>query len=305
MYWDGFILTININRLLFHEKPKSEALIVESVKLDFTAFAISGEIDLNRLASELGISGKYRWEEPMILCPEKLRPISDYPPERKRVFLYFFGGIVFINSSEKDIDDFFTNVEKFSDEIKDHRNILFRDNYSLDIEAGAKPSITNDYALMTEYDPAFADIICFVIAKSVALERIEEQVENVLDEMEIFMGRLGRGKLGMPDKRLARLASKILSFKYHSISHIMVLDKPDVTWNNQETDRLYLTMANLFELNQRYTEIRHKSETLMDITEVFSTLSHARREARLELAIIILIVIEIIIYIAEILLKSS
>jgi len=50
----------------------------------------------------------------------------------------------------------------------------------------------------------------------------------------------------------------------------MVLDKPDITWDDPEADRLYLTMARLFELNQRYQEIKHKSETLLDMTDVFS-----------------------------------
>lgn len=111
----------------------------------------------------------------------------------------------------------------------------------------------------------------------------------------------GELDLGIPDKRLAKLASKILNFKYRSISSIMVLDKPDITWDNPEADRLYLTMANLFELSQRYQEIRHKSETLMDITEVFTSLSHARRASRLEWIIIILIFIEIVIYLFQIL----
>jgi uncharacterized Rmd1/YagE family protein len=81
----------------------------------------------------------------------------------------------------------------------------------------------------------------------------------------------------------------------------MVLDKPEITWENQEADRFYMTMANLFELSQRYHEIKHKSETLMDITEVFSSLSHARRASRLEWIIIALIFIEIVIYLFQIL----
>jgi uncharacterized Rmd1/YagE family protein len=79
----------------------------------------------------------------------------------------------------------------------------------------------------------------------------------------------------------------------------MVLDKPEITWENQEADSLYLTMADLFELRQRYEEIRHKSETLMDITEVFSSLSHARRASRLEWIIIILIFVEIVLYLFQ------
>jgi uncharacterized Rmd1/YagE family protein len=58
-------------------------------------------------------------------------------------------------------------------------------------------------------------------------------------------------------------------------------------------------MASLFELNPRYQEIKHKSETLLDMTDVFSGLSHARRSARLEWIIIILIAIEIVIYLMQ------
>jgi len=93
---------------------------------------------------------------------------------------------------------------------------------------------------------------------------------------------------------MARLASSILSFKFTSIAHIMVLDKPDITWDDPEADSLYLAMASLFELNQRYQEIKRKSETLLDMTAVFTGLSHARRSARLEWIIIILIAIEIV-----------
>jgi len=39
----------------------------------FNAFAFGGELDLNRLAIVLGISRKYRWEEPMKLNPGDLR----------------------------------------------------------------------------------------------------------------------------------------------------------------------------------------------------------------------------------------
>jgi len=48
------------------------------------------------------------------------------------------------------------------------------------------------------------------------------------------------------------------------------------------------------EADPRYQEIKHKSETLMDVTDVFSSLSHARRAARLEWIIIILIAFEIV-----------
>jgi required for meiotic nuclear division protein 1 len=267
----------------------------------FTAFTLAGELDLNRLGTHQGIIRKYRWEEPMLLNPMTLQPLAGDRSGMQQVYLYHFGGVVFLNCTDSIIRDFSREMEKITDTFKDFPNIKYQEQYTLRIEEGGALAISNDHAVMPRYDRAFVDIIAFVIAKSVALERIEEQVDKVLDEMEGIITLLDQGKLNIPDKRLAKLASKILNFKYRSIAYIMVLDKPDITWENLEADRLYLTMANLFELNQRYQEIRHKSETLMDITEVFTSLSHARRASRLEWIIIVLIFIEIVIYLFQIL----
>ena len=267
----------------------------------FNAFALSGELELNRLGSHLGAVRKYRWEEPMLLNPVTLQPLTGERAEEQQVYLYYFGGVVFLNCTDDIIRDFSREIGKITDSFKGFPNLKYQEHYSLRIEEGGALAITNDYAVMPRYERAFIDIVAFVIAKSVALERIEEQVDMVLDEMEGVIALLDQGKLSIPDKRLANLASKILNFKYRSIAYIMVLDKPEITWENQEADRFYMTMANLFELSQRYHEIKHKSETLMDITEVFSSLSHARRASRLEWIIIALIFIEIVIYLFQIL----
>lgn len=267
---------------------------------DFSGYAFRGELDLNRLAQLLGIGRRYRWEEPMVLDPDDLRPIPEGADKNRRVYLYFFGSAVFVNCPRDAILGFCAKMAVHWEAFRDLPAERFRDEYTLQAGDGETAEITNDYAVMPQDDPLFPGIISFVIAKSVALERIEERLDQVLDEVEGLIQRLERGLLRTSDKRLARMASSILSFKYASLANVMVLDKPDSTWENQEADRLYLTMANLFELKQRYSEIRHKSETLLGITEVFSSLSHARRASRLEWIIIILIFIEVVIFVAEI-----
>jgi uncharacterized Rmd1/YagE family protein len=265
--------------------------------LNFKAFAFGGELDLNRLAVKLGITRKYRWEEPMKLNPVTLALAKGNDAEQ--VYLYYFGGVVFLNCSGDIIARFLNSIPQYAESLKGQVQLHYREEYRLEIDPECEPAITNDCAVMPRYDLAFLDIICFVIAKSVALERIEERIDVVFDEVEGLIAKLGKGKLELPDRDMARLASSILSFKFTSIAHIMVLDKPDITWDNPEVDRLYLTMASMFELNQRYQEIKHKSETLLDMTDVFANLSHARRSARLEWIIIILIAIEIVIYLMQ------
>ncbi len=258
----------------------------------FTAFAIGGEIDLNRLTAQLGIDRKYRWEEPMRLNPVTFTPSA--PTDTVWVYLFYFGGIVFLNCSDDIVALCIDGLKQHLLQLKEQPQLPFREDYELMINPAAEPSITNDCALMPEFNQYLLEIICFVITKSVALERIEEDVDSVFDEVGDMIGRLGHGLLELSDKQLAKLASSILAFKYKSIGHIMILDKPEITWNNEEADRFYLFISNLFELRPRYQEIKHKSETLLDITDVFSGLSHARRAARLEWIIIILIAFEII-----------
>ena len=268
---------------------------------DFTAYAFAGELDLNRLGPHLGISRKLRWEEPLLLNPISMEPVTARPSDQHEplAYLYFFGSVVFLDCPHDVIRTFFRYMAKINDIFADLPPLKYQDDYSLRIEENGALAITNDYAVLSHYFPAFVDIIAFVIAKSVALERIEEQVDTVLDEMEGMIELLDKGKLNIPDKKFAKLASTILNFRYSSLVSIMVLDKPDITWDNPEADRLYQTMASLFELDLRYQQIKHKADTLMDTTEVISTLSHATRASRLEIIIIVLIAIEIVIYLFE------
>jgi uncharacterized Rmd1/YagE family protein len=269
-------------------------------RIDFAAFALPGELDLNRLAQKLGIARKYRWEEPLVLNLADLTVSLRERSSVQLVYLYYFGGVVFVNAPDEAMHTFLARMAGVAEEFRPDMSLRYRDDYTLRVDESGRMDVSNDSAVMPRYEHSFLDIICFVIAKSAALERIEEKVDQVLDDMEGLISRLNRGKLSIPDRELARLASTILNFKYTSIAHVMVLDKPEITWEEPEADLLYSTMADLFELDQRYQEIRHKSETLLDITEVFSSLSHARRAARLEWVIIVLILIEIVIFVLEI-----
>lgn len=232
----------------------------------------------------------------------KLNPLTfspAKPDDIQQVYLYYFGGIVFFNCSSDTIARFIDSIPQGADHLIVQPRLPFQEEYRLEINPDGEQAIANDCAVMHQYNIVFLDIICFVIAKSVALERIEERIDVVFDEVEGLIANLDKGRLELPDRDMARLASSILGFKFTSIAHIMVLDKPDITWNNPEADCLYLNMAKLFELNERYQEIKHKSETLLDMTDVLTSLSHARRSARLEWIIIILIAVEIFIYLIQ------
>lgn len=260
--------------------------------ITLTAFALEGELDLNRLAARLNISRKYRWEEPMRLNPVTFTLSQE--GERLQVYLYSFGGLVFVNADEELTARFLGGLGRYVEGLTEHPQLPYREAYRFEIDPSQPERVGNDSAVLQSFRPVYQEITCLVIAQSVALERIEERTDAVLDEVEGLIARLNRGRLELPDRDLARLAATVLGFKYISVAQIMVLDKPDCTWDNADAERFYLTVAGLFELRPRYLEIKHKSETLLDVTDVFANLSHARRSARLEWIIIVLIAFEIV-----------
>jgi uncharacterized Rmd1/YagE family protein len=142
-------------------------------------------------------------------------------------------------------------------------------------------------------------MLSIVLAKSVALERVEEGIDNLLDEIEEIIAKLERGRLTINNTKLSKTVAAILRFKFNIISYLMLLDKPAITWVNQESENLYTNLEQLFELGVRYDNIKGKSETLMDITEVFTTMTYQKRGHTLEWMVIILIAIELVVALVE------
>lgn len=253
--------------------------------IEFNAVSLCNEIDINKIAKHFDIEKKFEWNEPLYLTQKDLKGIINTPAD-KSVFLFSFGSMVFLNFEPHDIADLISYFEKFTDEDMEPE---FKDDFNLEVNPDKEFSIVYDLMVIPHMEEFHPYIISTILAKSVALDRIESGINKLMDDIEDIIKYLEKGHLNISDVRLAKISGKILSFKYNTISYVMLLDKPDVTWINEESENLYKRLEELFELKERYEKIRHKSETLLDITDVFTGLAHAKRGTRLEWMVIILI----------------
>ncbi|MFC3883299.1 RMD1 family protein [Bacillus songklensis] len=266
------------------------------------AFAITNEIDLNRIAQQCGIPKKFTWEEPLILKNGILQSIlGKEVEETKSVLVFSFGSVVFINhSDDNEMNVFFSYLQSFEPEIDLHSVRRYTDDYSLHISGTANLELTDEYVIVPEYEVFYPELISTVLAKSVALEKTEEQLGAIQDRLENMIDRLEKGKLRIGDKELARTTAKILRHDYNTLAYIMILDKPDITWTNSNANEFYDRMLNFFELNDRHIILKSKTETLYNIIDGFSTISHSIRGLFVEWIVVILIMIEISLTLLEI-----
>lgn len=266
-------------------------------EVQFKAVSVCNEINLNILANHFGIKKKFEWEDFLRLGSHQLTGILK-EPENKYVNLFAFGCLVFVNLQHHEMVDVLNYLATVEPRLAQH-SFEFTDDYSLEIRKETEiepdqPLFTNDFMIATEYGSYQMEILSIVLAKSVALEKIENDIEILLDEIELVIQAMQRGRLSARDEKIAIISARILSFKYNTISSIMILDKPDITWNNEKAEALYSNLSHIFELDERFNKVQMKAETLMDIVQVFTTFTQHKKANTLEIMIIALILFEIV-----------
>lgn len=259
----------------------------------FIALVISNEIDLNKIAQHFGISQDFKWEDWLALKENFLTGILR-EPENKEVYIFHFGSMVCVNCQHHEVMDIIQYLKRLEKSLNTVNPFEYTDDYLLDINPAGEYAISNDGMVTTVEEDFQREIVATVLAKSVALDRIEIETSKLLDEIEDLVTLLHQGNLSIKDNKLSKISARILGFKLNTISYIMLLDKPDITWVNEEAAELFSELSSLFELEDRHEKVKLKAETVMDIMQVFVTMAHARRGNQLEWAIIILIAIEIV-----------
>jgi uncharacterized Rmd1/YagE family protein len=266
----------------------------------FSAYAVTNEIDLNRIAVKCGIPKKYTWEEPLIIKEQTLNTILGKVEEPSaQIMVFSFGSVIFINCDANCIDTFIQYLKTFKKDIALDNYTKFFDNYELRIDEHEEFQVTDEYITAPEEFHYMVDLISIVIAKSVALEKTEDKLSIILDSLEHMIDKLEKYNLKVSNKELAQTTSKIIRHEYNTIAHIMILDKPSVTWDIVDAENFYNKLSVFFELNERYQILKEKTKILNSIIDNFSSISLSIRGLFVEWLIVLLIVVEVILMLID------
>jgi uncharacterized Rmd1/YagE family protein len=257
------------------------------------AFVVAPEINLLNVALHFGIRRTLKWDDSVKLTENNLRGIINDTRE-KRVYIYPFGSVVFVNFQEHEKADMLKYLKRIEKGVNLGAHEFF-DEYTIEVVSVPEKEPTFEYMQVREYADYLLEVVATILAKSIALDRTEHAIDILLDKTESVVANLRNGHLNTSDSELAKMAANVLEFKLDTVSFVAILDKPEVTWDNEAAGELFDRLSKTFELDERYQKSYSKLETLKDITEVFTALSHAKRGNRLEWMIIILIAVELLV----------
>lgn len=212
-----------------------------------------------------------------------------------RLFLFHFGALVLVGAAEIE--------PAIADEVKrcTGRSPLAStaDTYTFlvggDVGARSQARVDWDQVALPEDRPELIVAACLLLAQSAALERFEQQSDALLDEA-LVMTRALRDS-GRPPRRTQALVSRVghITTERLTMSAWFYLeDRPEPTWRDPQVASLYDDLFDNLEMNARRDAMLHKLREVESATQAVIDLAHGRTSHRLEWAIVLLIVLEVI-----------
>ena len=148
-------------------------------------------------------------------------------------------------------------------------------------------------------------ILANVLSKSVVLAHHESQIAATFDKIEpLAAGIRRKGRVDRKASQLIQQIGDILLTQHRMVGRVAIEDKPDVLWDRPELERLYARLADEYELLERNSAIDRKLTLVGETVRTLLELVQDQRSVRLEWYIICLIVIEILLSIYEIFVRS-
>ncbi len=220
----------------------------------------------------------------------------------KYVFIYSFGSVVFYNTGTSMADKI---IQLLTAEIVKPVPKYLYENYIVMEDASAEADIVDfNKVVLNKTNLMKISIISRILAQSVAIEYFESMVDDMILIFEGINKSLEtEGRFNTTDKEIKKFIGASNSIIFDILSKLSLLDKPDVTWESARLEHFFYKLRSMFELESRFKDIVFKIGFIQNNTDMLLGILQHKRETILELAIIVLILIEIFIYICEYLIR--
>jgi uncharacterized Rmd1/YagE family protein len=209
-------------------------------------------------------------------------------------YAFDFGALVFINVPEAVRAPV---LDAFAKLLPREPHPPLRESFLVEVRPGARIEIEMafDRVVVPELGPSTIEVIATVLAQSVSIDYYDEDAQAILDRLATIAAEVARKGRPLGRQRdLVRFAGAAMAFQAEIIGAILLLDKPDLTWEDELADRLHDKLRYHFEITERYKALEAKLLTIRDTLHSLLQLSSERRMLFVEVAVMLLIVIEVV-----------
>ena len=153
---------------------------------------------------------------------------------------------------------------------------------------------------LDEFNVSRMQVVASVLAKSVILAHYEKELSQTFDRIEpLAISMQHGGSLKHKGRDLLAHIGDVLMIQGRMVGRVEISEKPELLWEEPQYERLYLRMAEEYELVERHRALERKLDLVSKTAGTLLDLLQDRRTLRVEWYIVILIVVEILLTIYE------
>ncbi|MDO9208565.1 MAG: RMD1 family protein [Sulfuricurvum sp.] len=158
--------------------------------------------------------------------------------------------------------------------------------------------ITNEAIFLKNPSTLHLNLIALAISQSVGLERYEKQLGSLFSQNRKIVESIHTFSIARRPS-LMKFIQSLTLVRHNMVENLLLLDKPNILWDDAQAEALYNRMALILELYDRHEIALSKlSQIKEDVMLVMDLLNHKQSEF-LEWIIIILIGVEIVMGLIE------
>jgi len=166
--------------------------------------------------------------------------------------------------------------------------------------SSARVEQTGNYLPLDEFNISRMQVVANVLAKSVILAHYEAELSQTFDRIEpLAISMQHGGSLKHKGRDLLAHIGDVLMIQGRMVGRVEISEKPELLWEEPQYERLYLRMADEYELIERHRALERKLDLVSKTAGTLLDLLQDKRTLRVEWYIVILIVVEILLTVYE------
>lgn len=175
------------------------------------------------------------------------------------------------------------------------------ESFLIELLPGSVPAVQFDRVLLPELDARSVELVALAIGQSVGMEYYEDSIDQLVNELEHIARKLANtGRFRSRNRQLLSFIGRGMTTRTQVVHTLSLLDaSPALAWDNEALDRLYGNLRLSFAIEDRYRAFDQKLRMIQDNLELLVDLSQHKRSVLLEVAVIVLIAMEMILAIVR------
>jgi uncharacterized Rmd1/YagE family protein len=206
------------------------------------------------------------------------------------MYVYPFGAVVMLDAPAERREAELARLHRAAPKLTAQ---VVREDYSVLEDPTFQTGLSDGTLRVDRFTPGRAAIVALTVAQSAAMEYYERIVEQLFARTSTLVERLEhRGSVPFRTRPLHKFIGEAISTRSEVLSVLHLLDKPDATWDDPAMDRIYNDLRAEFDLPDRYAALESKLRSIQEALELVLDVARDRRLILLEVAVVLLILLE-------------